>query len=456
MKFLLRIFWAALLIFIFKSNINSQWVVDYDPNLVSPYYISVVDTGTVWCLGYTGYWDNIEVMSKTPQLGWMCCMGNDLPVNVRYTCIAGINDTTAFVGDSFGRIYKTTNYGFNWSVILNAGNNYSVIDIKFSKVNRNAGYIFCARNDYGAGVFKIYKTTNYGNTWQLFTPYFGNITIDNKPQVWVTDADHAWIGLWCISQNCPYVQIAYTTNGGINWLTSNVESGRQGIQSVAFSYDNQFGIATSFKLWTPNNLLISTNGGLNWNFSDTIQGGNVLSFITVPESSVWYMNGMALYPDTTSEPYIYKSSNNGVNWIKMTSEDSIYTISDMDGVKLNNKIYMWAAYPGKVLKLVDSAVVIGINNEGSIIPDKYKLEQNFPNPFNPNSIIRYAIPKNSYVTIKIYDLQGREISVILNNEFKSAGKYSVNFNGVNFASGVYFYRIEVGDFVQSKKMVLVK
>lgn len=93
-----------------------------------------------------------------------------------------------------------------------------------------------------------------------------------------------------------------------------------------------------------------------------------------------------------------------------------------------------------------------INNK---IPKEFELSQNYPNPFNPATRINYALPKQAFVTLKIYDITGREIKVLA-NEFKHAGYYTVDFNGSSLASGVYFYRIQSGDFVQSKRMVLLK
>jgi hypothetical protein len=89
-----------------------------------------------------------------------------------------------------------------------------------------------------------------------------------------------------------------------------------------------------------------------------------------------------------------------------------------------------------------------------IIPKEYILYQNYPNPFNPVTTIKYDIPKSGEVSIKIYDLLGKEIYSL--SEFKVPGSYSLKFDGTNFASGMYFYRIETGSFVSTKKMVLIK
>lgn len=95
------------------------------------------------------------------------------------------------------------------------------------------------------------------------------------------------------------------------------------------------------------------------------------------------------------------------------------------------------------------------NNNSNIAPKSYELSQNFPNPFNPNTTIKYALPKDGFVSIKIYDIAGREIYKLV-SENKKAGYYSTQFNGSTLASGVYFYRIQAGNFIQTKKMVLIK
>ncbi len=89
------------------------------------------------------------------------------------------------------------------------------------------------------------------------------------------------------------------------------------------------------------------------------------------------------------------------------------------------------------------------------LPKKYDLSQNYPNPFNPVTRINFAIPKQGFVTLKIYDVTGREVKVLV-NEFKQAGYYTVDFNGSSLASGVYFCRIQSNDFTHTKRMVLIK
>ena len=88
-------------------------------------------------------------------------------------------------------------------------------------------------------------------------------------------------------------------------------------------------------------------------------------------------------------------------------------------------------------------------------PSKYKLDQNYPNPFNPTTRIRFSISELSFVKLKVYDIVGNEIETLVNQE-KPAGSYEVQFSAVDLPSGVYFYRIQAGEFLQTKKMILLK
>lgn len=107
---------------------------------------------------------------------------------------------------------------------------------------------------------------------------------------------------------------------------------------------------------------------------------------------------------------------------------------------------------------------IGINQISSSVPDKFYLAQNYPNPFNPSTTIKYEIPNDFSpltkgglrgVSLKVFDLLGREI-ITLVNEFQSPGTYEVTFDGSSYASGIYFYKLTVGDFTAVKKMILIK
>lgn len=90
-----------------------------------------------------------------------------------------------------------------------------------------------------------------------------------------------------------------------------------------------------------------------------------------------------------------------------------------------------------------------------LLPTVYKLEQNYPNPFNPSTIIKFAIPERANVNIKIYDILGGEITMLINQEM-DAGWYELKFNADNYSSGIFIYRMQAGNYISTKKMLMVK
>jgi CubicO group peptidase (beta-lactamase class C family) len=99
-------------------------------------------------------------------------------------------------------------------------------------------------------------------------------------------------------------------------------------------------------------------------------------------------------------------------------------------------------------------IVTGVE-EGELHPLTYRLEQNYPNPFNPSTTIKYSIPNFSFVNLKVYDILGNEVATIVNEE-KPAGSYEVNFEAKGLSSGIYFYKLQAGSFVETRKMILMK
>jgi hypothetical protein len=109
-----------------------------------------------------------------------------------------------------------------------------------------------------------------------------------------------------------------------------------------------------------------------------------------------------------------------------------------------------------------SNIITSVNQKDNQAPSKFSLSQNFPNPFNPSTEINYSIPQYGFVTLKVYNLLGQEVTTLVNKEQK-AGDYTVNFNAANLptgrqglASGVYMYRIQSGNLSLTKKMILLR
>jgi hypothetical protein len=115
------------------------------------------------------------------------------------------------------------------------------------------------------------------------------------------------------------------------------------------------------------------------------------------------------------------------------------------------------AHSGSTFYIDDLALgsATAVDENSTNVPDQFELKQNYPNPFNPTTTIEYQIPNQSHVVLKVYDVLGNQVAVLVNKD-EPAGKYNINFNASKLSSGVYFYRINTGNFIQTKKFMVLK
>jgi hypothetical protein len=202
----------------------------------------------------------------------------------------------------------------------------------------------------------------------------------------------------------------------------------------------------TYQLFYPNSNSHSVsyfnNSSSNWTFSgSTISGSGAPAFSIISGGGV-----QTITPNQSYDLSVQFTPNSG-------DSTAILNIDCTEIGTLNNIFLIGHNYNSTV----------EVENENNyLIPTKFKLFQNYPNPFNPSTIISYQLPVSSDVTLKIYDILGNEIATLV-DEFKPAGIYNVQFTMNNLpassqglSSGIYFYRLQVEDFIQSKKMILLK
>jgi len=191
-------------------------------------------------------------------------------------------------------------------------------------------------------------------------------------------------------------------------------------------------------------IIKTTNGGNSWSpvLTDT-QGSHLRSIYFCNENT-----GFAV-GEVSGHGMIYRTTNGGNNWDTQNTSNKLYDVSF-----INCSTGFIACQNGYILKTTTGGTT-GIENTSNEVPEKFELYQNYPNPFNPLTKISFDIPIKSYTKIVVYDVTGREVTTLVNEELQT-GKYEVTFNAANLASGVYLYTVTAGDFIAVKKMVLLK
>lgn len=439
-KYALRFIFLSIL---FNTSIFSQWsVVAQLPlfQLSENPCISVPNCSTFVVIGNVP--NNSKVFISTNSgLNFSDITGNI--TGAELYSVWALNADTIFAGDGGSpnggggnaKVYRTTNRGVNWSVILQTGGNSGFIGcINFLKPQQNFGIIISDPPN-GNDPYWIAKTTDKGNSWNITNaPNIPTYATQNSGFI----VDSSFYGFGTQTPGKVYL----TSNSGVNWVSYSIGIISNSIPSISFKSDKLTGIAIS-DIALPN-IARTTNGGLNW------------QTITIPGSSsqgdVKWINGSEIFFFSANK--LIRSSNNGVNWSDMNSSGVTF-FEHFDYVETGvNSICSYAlASDGKVLKFEGEP--FGIDPNNTTIPTEYILEQNYPNPFNPVTTIKYSVPKAGIVKISVYDLNGKEL-LNITEKFHTAGNYIETLDMTNFSSGIYLYELSTEKISISRKLVLIK
>ncbi|MDI6766737.1 MAG: YCF48-related protein [Bacteroidota bacterium] len=279
-----------------------------------------------------------------------------------------------------------------------------------------------------------------------------------------------------------------TIDGGVTWQAQTIEPGvRFGIMDIYFvDKKNGWAVGGSSTIWDAGIILNTTDGGKYWKINEHPSG--------VTGYAVYFTDSLHGYVVGSNPPFfegvIYVTSNGGVSWIihylpctwlndVVFTDDSTGWVIGYDGFIWNTtdrglnwkriesgttshlyRIFFFDSGRIGYILGADSTILkydktVGIKEEQSLNELSFKLHQKFPNPFNPLTTIKYDLSEDVHVTIRIYDVLGREV-VTLVDDFQDAGYKSVNFDASNLPSGVYFYRMTAGHYADIKKMILLR
>ncbi len=430
---ILKIFFILLILLSVKNALADDpfWIRKPSPTFSNLKKVFFINSNTGWIAGDSGF------IARTTNSGTNWTVQNTSTVNdiqAFYFVNERIGwalawevfpDSNTYLGT---QIIKTTNGGVNWSHYMYSDTSYFMKTIFFLDSLR--GYM-------GGAPISIVYTTNAGSTWtktDTDTSLIIGFPVEN------IEFSNALTGYACGGFRDVAGSMWRTTNGGLNWLATIV--GPEPLNDL-YVVSTSNAIATGGDFEYGSSVVKTFDSGLHWSY-DTLGTFGVATGIEYrTPSEAWITLGIA-------QKYAY-SLDSGNTWTSIYSPDSLPVF----GIDFIDSVNGWSVgYNGAIYKY--NANKVNIFNTGQIIdPDNFILYQNFPNPFNPETVIRYFLNKTDIVTLKIYDALGKEILTLVNSK-QYAGSHSISFSGVNLPSGIYFYELTSGNYSEVKKMLLLK
>ncbi len=381
---------------------------------------------------------------------------------VVFTDIQFLDSLTGFIAGSgqlgTGFVYKTINGGYYWDLSLGTNSGaFGTSSVSF--INKDTGW--AAGNN-------IFRTTNGGASWQeqyfISPEWFNSIQFVNNHIGWavtewtgliykttnagsdwfqlpVADVDKAFFLDTLLGWGIKGHDIYQTTDGGNSWVQQNSNTNNE-LYDIFF-INQSLGWAVGFN----GTILHTINGGTPvelFSFTaEAIENDVLLKWITATETN---NKGFEIHRKTDNTDWITIGFIDGQG---TTTEQHAYTLLDRN---ISSRKYYYRLRQLDFNGSFDYSGIVEVivNN-----PVEYSLEQNYPNPFNPSTSISYSIPEYSYITIKVFDILGNEIETLVNEE-KPAGQYEVTWTAAYLPSGVYFCQLKAGEFISTKKMLLLK
>jgi photosystem II stability/assembly factor-like uncharacterized protein len=481
--------WTSDSVFLSTDN-GTSWTGNPGPSYHALTCISVFGTKLL-----AGTYDGVFQLSnnsKTWTRVGIGLQGQDIwPLA---ECRHQAGGTIFFAGTQTG-VFLSTDNGTDWTASNTPFENFSQV-------------VYLSDRPFGAGLFAgtyggggVCLSTDNGASW---TP-----VNTGMPLAIPDDSTHgyAWVTALAVSGTNLFAGTegghgVYRSNMGTTWTAVNTGLRDRRGDSTSYYRVSTLAVIDSYIFaGTPDGVFLSTNNGTSWvpanqglpkgpcDTSYTIpiecvavSGANLFAGSTYSCPDGGFMGGVFLSTDKGASwtevgsglpsplpPYdlalaasasnifaamgenIYLSTNNGKSWTAVSSGLPNINVQSL----AVSATHLFAGTWGEgVWRRPLSEMITGVEGR-SELPTQFTVHQNYPNPFNPSTTIKYELPRSSVVRLCVYDILGREVTVLV-NERRDAGVYKVKFDGSNLASGVYLYRLQAGEFVQSRKLLLLR
>ncbi len=444
------IFYLAILFFIIGFNFSDvmvgNWYQQFMPNIGGRLINDITFTDSLNGYVVTNEISDSSFILRTTSGGDNWFLSHFDTGICSYYSIQFINQSTGFVsgyiydGSTF-KIVKTTNGGINWYYINSA---FDVVALDMHVLNQDTIWLV----DGGSATGGVFRTTNGGTSWQNQL----NVGSLNPGKIYMFDRN-----LGFVSETTGQI-LRRTSNSGVNWTTLPTAG--------AFTDMYFINSLTGWKTGAPGGpgLRKTTDGGLNWFDLPLPGGGNIFApqiekISVLNKDTIWGV-GAQILTGSGIRGMINRSTDGGITWLFQVP-DSSYNNNKYYFINFYNKQNGWAYlnFSRGIHTTTggDPIWLTPLTQISSEVPVYYNLFNNFPNPFNPNTKIKYSVKRQtSNVKLVVFDITGKEI-INLVDDAQTAGTYKVDWNAAGYSSGIYFYSLIINSSViDTKKMVLLK
>lgn len=422
----------------FSVDFTSNWYIQH---------VQAVDKDVAWAICKLSLSaQDLKLIRRTSIGEWILCQRNGLDTNVSYYGFYAIDSSIAYIAN-WKDVFKTTDGGDNWSYVISTwGSSGFINDIIFSKTDPNVGYILSDPVNGAGTPAPVFKTINGGSTWDTLFMNFGSGYYGLTYTASLYGTDHLFFSGNGIPLANINARIHSTSNGGANWFSFVLPGSNLAYKSIIFKENLTTGVVTCFQKFNKK-AMRTTNGGQSWFETYEFHEWGDPIVRHAKSSNTWYL---------VDRMDFKKSINDGITW-ELTSTINNGSFNTFDITQEKDVVYGWMnGLPGTIHRMIDTVKLLSdISQIGEEIPSGYELKQNFPNPFNPETNLQFSIPRSGHVILKVYNSLGQVVNTLV-DENLSQGVYNYSFDATGLSSGIYFYRLESADYVDVKRMVLIK
>lgn len=390
------------------NPLDAQWIQTDGP-YVNSTYLGVRSLAVSGANLFAGTYINGVFLTQNSGTNWTSVNSG---LTILYITSFAVLGTNLFAGTYYG-VFLTTDNGTTWS---EANSPYSYF-LSFAVVGTN---LFAGTD--GAGVFLSFDN---GRNWTkvntgLINPYVFSLAPGLSGNLFAGTNDGVYL----------------STDNGTSWTAVNTDMRYTQVNTLAASGTNLFAGTHG------QGVFLSTNNGTSWNAVNT--------GLTYPYIGSLAVSDTKLFAGTLGGG-VFLSTDNGTIW---TAVNTGLTFLDIPTLAISGSNLFAGTTDGGVWRRPLSEMTtaeLSLNN--TVL--HFELAQNYPNPFNPTTTISFSLPSKSFVSLKVFDALGREVSIILSEQLP-AGIYSRQWNAERFPSGMYFYRLQSGIFSETKKLLLLR